>query len=343
MLNKISTTVSSFTVGAVLALAGCGGGGGDSSTASGTSPSAGALVITTANADDVASEVMTASNDTIGVGDAGSSVVTGVVVSNPNDGTDVLSIARTQVEWLQQIQPQLLSSQMAGVITTNTMNCTPSGTADVQWDDADSDGILSGGDSFSVDFNNCVIEGATYNGTFSMTINSLTGDPSAVAPWSLGATFSFNQMSFVEGSESGSINGDFTFSISSSNGIQLAVAVTADSLTAVYNGDQATLSSLNIQYTEQSAGGSFSMTMSGTLQSDALNGTVSFQTIQAFTGTDIVNNWPTSGKLEITGADNASVLLIALGGDYVELQVDEDGDAILEATVSTTWTQLASL
>lgn len=342
MPNKTATAVSSFTLCAILALAGCGGGGGDSATASGSS-SAGALVITPANADDVSSEVMTASNDTIGVGDAGSSVVTGVVVSNPDDGADVLNIARTQIEWLRQLQPQLFSSQMTGVVTTNTVSCTPSGTADVEWNDADNDGSFSGGDSLSVYFNNCVIEGATYNGTFNTTINSLTGDPSIVAPWSLGATLSFNQMSFVEGGESGSINGDFTFSINSSNGIQLAVSVTVDSLTATYNGDQTTLSSLNIQYTEQSAGGSFSLTMSGTLQSDALNGIVSFGTIQAFTGTDIVNSWPTSGRLEITGADNASVLLIALGGDYVELQVDEDGDAILEATVSTTWTELASL
>ena len=58
-------------------------------------------------------------------------------------------------------------------------------------------------------------------------------------------------------------------------------------------------------------------------------------------GTDTNN--ATAGIMEITGADSSKETLTVLNSVDVQLEIDENGDDIVDETILTTWDELFTL
>jgi hypothetical protein len=202
----------------------------------------------------------------------------------------------------------------------------------------------STGDSLSVTFNDCHsnADNATLNGGFSITGLTLTGDPSVLgSPWAISATLSYSGMNAVSSLETVSFNGSVNFSLSS-NGVTEMGSMAGNSMTVANATESITLSNFSYGYSVDTSTLAYTLDASGTLSSSKHGGSVTFATPVSFQGVDIASSWPTSGTFKITGANNTSVTLTAMGGDSVRLEVDSTGDGIADTTIDTTWTILTS-
>ena len=336
-MNKKTLTLAAG-LGALLA--GCGGGGGGSG--GGTAVPSGAVTLTSDNAQQAAGDAADANEGAVGGGGAGTTLFTGVVTQDSGGGTSVAELIRAQVLRLDRLSGQVALPLATGAVTTVNDTCSGGGSFSATWDDADNDGEFSSGDSFTVTFSGCVEDGATLDGGMSLTGFTLTGDPSVVAPWSLGADVGFDNLSISEGGTSASIDGDVSLTADTPDGVAISSRLSGSSLTLAIAGKSLTLSSFTFDYTEDLNTLAFSLSVSGTLQSTALNGSVTLSTPTLFTGIDI-NTFPTAGTLQIDGASNSRVSLTATGGDSVQLDIDNEGDGIIDDTQFTTWTALEAL
>lgn len=320
-------------------LAACGGGGGGGGTTPGTiSTSFAALALTSSNAADVSGEVASAGSDTVGAGDVATDIITGVVVDT--DGRPSLAeVSRWSLEAAYGLRDRLAAS-VTGVVVDEVINCT-SGSISVSWNDADNNNELSSGDSFTIAFNSCVEMGVTISGSLAFTGFTFSGDPDLIAAWSMGATFAYTALTISDGVESLRIDGDMAFAIVTPDGINFDVDISGTGLAYRAGGYTTTLRNFVFSYAENSDT-TFSLEYAGILDMGSLSGRVSFNTIVPFTGTDILGSWPTAGELLITGANNSSITLEALGGDSVQLSIDANGDGGVDQTIPTTWTALSA-
>lgn len=336
MNKKVLTMAVGF--GAILA--GCGGGGGGSGA--GTAVPSAAVTLTSSNASQAAGDATDASTESVGAGGAGTVLFTGVVTQNGGGGTSVADLIRAQVLRLDSLSGQVAPPLATGAVTTVNDACSSGGSFSATWDDADNDGEFSSGDSFTVTFSGCVEDGTTLNGGMSLTGFTLTGDPSVVAPWSLGADVGFDNVSVSEGGASASINGDVGLTAQSSDGIDVSSRLSGSSLSLAIAGKTLTLSSFAFIYNEDLNTLAFSLDMDATLQSSTLNGNMTLTTPTPLTGIDL-STFPDAGILQINGANNSRVTLTATGGDTVRLDIDSNGDGVIDETQSTTWTALEAL
>ncbi|HSG99720.1 MAG TPA: hypothetical protein VLB27_06705, partial [candidate division Zixibacteria bacterium] len=312
----------------VCGLAACGGGGGGDSTPGTITTVFPALALTSSNAEEVAGDVATVGSDTVGAGDIGTGIITGVVIDAA--GRPALSeIARWSLETVHGLRDQLIAN-VTGVVINEVVNCD-SGTISVTWDDADNDSEFSSGDTFSMTFNTCALMGVTINGALAMTGFTITGNPSTDIAWSMGATFTYTALTMSDGVDSVRIDGGMGFSIATLDSDDFEVEISGSSLAYREGIYTTTLRNYSFSYTEEVSSGLFSLGYAGIIDIGSLTGRVSFTTTTPFTGSDILANWPTAGELLISG-DNSTVTLTALGGDSVRLSIDSNGDGGTDQT-----------
>lgn len=329
----------------VASLSACGGGsgGGSPGTPGGTTSTVQPqLAISSGNAEVATGEVVDTGSTAIGGGSIGSDAVTGVQL-NVGQGSGLNQIARWSIEQIRSHRGQLLAAVSAVVVNT-TENCTGGGSVALSWNDADDNNDLSTGDSFSLSFNNCVEDGMRLSsGTIGLSNLVLNGDPSVMGPWSLSASLSFASVQISEGGQTARINGDMSIAAQTTDGVTVSSTVSGTTLSISENSVVKSLRNFNFSYQENQNTLAFSLNYSGTLDIGRLSGRVSFQTSTPFTGTDIINSWPTDGVLVMTGANNATITLTAQGGDAVRLDLDTNGDSAVDQTINTTWTALATI
>ena len=78
----------------------------------------------------------------------------------------------------------------------------------------------------------------------------------------------------------------------------------------------------------------------GYLMSSAFSGEVRYQTLEPF-GLDAAGV-ATAGQIRITGADNATISITILGEQNAQLDIDTDGDGVVDEVVMVSWTELNS-
>jgi hypothetical protein len=325
----------------VCGLAACGGGGGGGDATPGTGATVfPALALTPANAEAASGGVVTAGSETIGAGDVGSFIITGAVVDT-GDRPALAELARWSLDTLYGSRDQLVAS-LSGVVVNETVACT-SGSISLSWNDADDDGEFSSGDSFSITFNNCVEMDATFNGSLTMSGFTISGDPNVDIAWSMAATFTFTALTINDGGDSARVDGGMSFSIATLDSDDFEVELSGNSLAYREGTHTTTLRNFIFNYMEEISSGLYSLEYSGTVDIGSLSGRVSFETTTPFTGSDILDSWPSAGTLLITGANASTVTLEALGGDNVRLSIDSNGDSIVDEVIDTTWTELAAI
>ena len=332
-----------FSAMLVCAVAACGGGGGGSGTPTpgGTTTTAySALALTAGNAEVVSAEVVGAGSDTVGVGSITASVITGVVVE-AGDRPALAEVARWSLETLDDLRDRMIPAAV-GVVVNDVVACT-SGSVSVSWDDADNDSEFSSGDGFTMTFNNCVELGVITNGSLAISSFSITGDPDVDIAWDMAAVFTFTALTLDDGVDSARVDGAMNFSVATLDSDDFTGAINGTSLAYRAGGYTNTLRSFSYSFTEELSSGLYSLNYDGTLDMGSLTGRVTFATTTPFTGSNLVEDWPTAGTLLITGASASTVTLDALGGDTIRLSVDANGDGGVDQTINTTWTALAAL
>ncbi len=337
-----------IAVGSALLLTACGGGGsGTTGSTSGPPPSDSttvtAVAINSANSKDVSAQVYYASQGLNNQVVTTPSLVTAVDTSG--NSNSLLDTALRQIYFALEHQP---ASMAVGVTTTETVPCSGGGNATITANVADTSTVISG-DRLAVNFGNCV-EGMTkIDGTMDMLFNSITGTPSATSVWSAALGLTFSNFTVTESftGVSNTATGDLalTYNQSSLNnasfsgsGNSLRMRILAGTSTTDY-----TLSAYNYSgsvtppnlYTYRA-----NFTLSGNFPR---LGSTSYV---VHTTTDFKQQrgaYPSQGVMTVTASDNSSLKFTVVDPTFVQLGLDKNGDATVDTTISTTWSELNAL
>ncbi|MFQ5468685.1 MAG: hypothetical protein ACE5EH_00115 [Gammaproteobacteria bacterium] len=323
----------------VAVISGCGGGGFSDNTSGSTGV---APTITAANAATVAGTAVAAMDVTISSSDFGANTVS-VLKTNRTETKFNLSgfskellITLNNSGWQNHV---ISSTVFASAVTLNGLPCDISGTIDMDWNDADNNLVFSANDTFTITFNNCVDATSTANGTASLTGFNLTGDPSLPGTiWSMTSTFTFTNLQITEAGETISTNGSMRFNSASTNGALETATITTSSLTITDGSETVILDNLTIDTTLDTNTLATTLTFNGVVDS-SIDGRVTVTTITTLQGLD-TDDYPGTGAIKVSGANNTSVTLTAVDNTNVRLAVDADGDGITDSTINTTWTAL---
>jgi len=219
-------------------------------------------------------------------------------------------------------------------IPPETTPCTGGGTVTASGNIA-TQGALSANDTIVFDFASCVEGDATVTGQFSMRVTTFSGDLASGA-FTLGVSVTPSSFQVTVGGDTGTISGSVAISISASAGGTLTVTVTSSSFAVSEGGATHTLTQYSS--TRTLSAGSFTLDVNGSLTSTDFSGSVTFSTTTLLQGTD--GAFALVGQVVITGADGATIKVTALDGTFVRIEVDTNGDGVVDATIDTTWSDL---
>lgn len=361
-------------IGTSLLIAGCEGGGSSSSSTDTTLTYDGpttAVVIDDTNADFVAAYA--AEQATSGdLGDMGGGLVTtGIAVEAPtttNKGIHHLSeLAKEQAQKALDAASQSASNLnlLAGVSDSQTYACSGGGTytisATVAYVNQYDEWVPTPGDIISMSYSNCREVDSYYNidttinGSMSLTLGALETDPyDSTILLSFSATMSFNNLKAVDNNTSNYswVNGAMTVSMSGDGyTTDLVVSLTGDSLVAEqkYGGsvEQFALTTFSFVDTVEAATGNISFDHDFTIASTDIGGSITVVTVEPFVLVDnggYYDDYPSSGVLIATGANDAKVQLTALNSTQVYVEYDllpaGSPDGIYEANATLLWTEI---
>lgn len=318
---------------AFAALASCGGGGGGGGGPSGPPPGT-PVALTAANAQSVTDDVLNTSLSFISVGgssSAGAGVVplsaqfktrprTHLLFGALREHVGVLSGSPAQTGPFVPAAPQPpVNCDMAPNGTTGTITTDPETT------------------STTVTFSNCFSGGETINGT--VAVSNLASPSAGTVTGHVSHNLTFVQTGFPTLTSSGE------FDISHvTAGTVVTDTLTNGTITLQLDGDAANISGFNIASTVDTSSGALTDSVSGTIGSTLIGGTVTVATPTAFQ-TAPTAQFPNTGQLIITGAANSKVRFTVLGdeslvGNEVRIEVDPEGDGTFQAPVEMTWAAL---
>ncbi len=190
-------------------------------------------------------------------------------------------------------------------------------------------------------FDNCVdnMDGTTSNGSISATMvsGSLTAGCDETATCSdFSLAMSFNDLQITEMGETGLIDGGFNLAYAS--------ATTTNTMSGndiyIYSstGQGAHMSNFNI--VSAMSGSTETVTVSSTLASTRMNGSVQVQTTTPFVTANVdTDNYPSSGVMVITGA-NSTLTVTVLDATRAQLDLDADNNGTVDQTTTVLWTDI---
>lgn len=320
---------SSVLLSATALVVACGGGGGGGSGVSASAP----VAVTSANATEVASTSVNASDGLTGSTEGVLGIVPAAVGATPS--TDV-NIVETLLEQIKLAPQRDTSAVSPAAVQTQNQNCD-SGTLSVSFNDADNDLSLSTGDSVSLSASHCSFAGVTLNGGISLGNVVVTGDEFS-PPYSLQFSLQTSAFSVSAGAETVAMSGGGTIAESTNDAVSYTSTFSGNGISITAAGENLTLTDYAITETENRATGAYSYAINATISSSGLGGSVRVTTDVAFAGVDPSD--PDSGQLTCVGSNNSSVVLTVIDSMTVQLAVDQDGDAIVDDTYMVSWDTL---
>jgi hypothetical protein len=336
--------VSSFLAAGTLALlSACGGSGDDNNSTASVSSTP--VAITTANQTAVSRATV-----------AGGLSIAQAQVANASGRASVLSVApgatTLGVSTIDLAARRALTSYLARhpggaaattahaeAIQSQTVNCDVSGSETDSFNDRDNDNTTSVGDSATLTFAQCRDStGYAINGSVTLTISAING--SLVT-----ASTVFQNVTVTAGAISYSLNGSVTLAESDVN------AVTDDSLTigsrgltvgvasSAYNDAITYSSGMTIDIQEPDSASQTQLTLNGSFFATSIGGLVTISTptpiVQLST-----DEYPSSGVVRIVGANGSTLVLTVENNTTVQLQLDLQGDTVIDSTTTKTWNEL---
>jgi hypothetical protein len=219
--------------------------------------------------------------------------------------------------------------------------CIPSGTVTLSGDVADPLTITTG-DTFRAVYELCDEGfGEVVDGTIDLSVREFTGDILLTGLYMLSMDALVTNLQVVTGTDTITNNGDATVSLDTMQAPFISASVSGTSMTVDSNTSAETLSNFS---SRQTVDGNepevpFTLSGSGTLDSTQLAGIVHYSTPSMFSGEGL--DYPSAGVLLVQG-ENSSARLTAVDNVNVTIEIDSNGDGVVDATIDTTWAALAS-
>jgi len=253
---------------------------------------------------------------------------------------DILDIIGLPV--IASAPPVLAQSAVIMDVSTNVIACD-TGEASVTWDDADNNLVISTGDTFDVEFDECFLADieATLFGSMSLTDLVVTGDPfSQSAPWGLASTIGFHGLGVFYSEGFAAFNGDLDLDLTSEDNVVVDLSVGTASLslsiTVSFSLDKI-LSDYVLTETLDMNALTQVVNASGNFASESLEGAVNFETLENFV--IMADDNPSAGQLFISD-NSSSVLVTVLDNINVQLEIDVDLDGTIDRTIVVAWIEL---
>ncbi|MDH5619036.1 MAG: hypothetical protein OEZ11_10375 [Gammaproteobacteria bacterium] len=309
-------------------IAACGSG----SDRLGNRPSTTTFAITPANAATatrVAWEAALASAD---FGNVGSGMV--ISTSSPGDFSKpglATSLAGKLINPVQMdpLGPVVRSCFVRGIVTTT------GDVADVTL------ATLSTGDTFRDVYEFCDDGfGEVIDGTVDVAVREFTGDLDT-GLYMLSLDVVLTDLQVATGTDTVVSNGDTTVTLDSMQSPFLRAGASGTSMTVDSNASSETLSDFTTSQTIDAGVQTlpFTLAAAGTLDSTQLAGVVRYSTPVTFAGEGF--DFPSSGTFLVMG-ENSSARLTAVDNINVMIEIDGNGDGVVDATINTTWAALAA-
>ena len=221
-----------------------------------------------------------------------------------------------------------------------TMDCD-SGTATVRVDDAAPLEQLSPGDTGSITYGACVLQGTTLGGAVAFQV--IQNDTFPVTPFRIEIAYTIDNLSAADSESSETIGGSFNMIATNSAQGVFETAVTGGPLTLDEQlGGQSTrvtLSGFNASTTRN--GDTYRVDVHNatlSVASAGLNGSMTFETTEPLVGTG--DNPPSGGEIHVAG-EASNLWIRALNSTQAQVLVDTNGDGTPDGDpIPTTWDAL---
>lgn len=301
------------------ALAGCGGGGGSTPTVGRTTPLA---VI---------------SNDN-GLAIAGEAART-LLLAGASDPFELLgaAFAPGDTGTLATTSGTSLCGDGSGAQGQATLSVTDNEPVDQ----------LSVGDQVSFLFQSCFADPITLNGRIAASVSSIDqGTPFVTAPWQFGGNVSYQGFSIDASSPAVNvtINGEAQVSVQSTDNVAVSSVINLQGISVSVNGDNRVQNDLRISLDVSANNLNSTINVTGRLSLNAegdAGGPLNVTTLSPLQSAD---DFPTSGRIRITGRNSSSVTLEAIGNGNVSIEIDADGNNVPDQPAETrSWLNLLSL
>ncbi len=232
--------------------------------------------------------------------------------------------------------PELMAASSA------LLDCAVTGAVDV--DVTVSDPLQpSEGDVYALMFMACDDgTGAVIDGGMIMTITDLSGDLES-DQFLLGVRMELSAFRVTEGGETTGADGTVSVLIDTRTPPITTITVSTSGLATTSDGTAEAVTDLTVTISEDESvfPTAVSVETSFTLSSPTIGGDVIVSTSLSLQSSG--EEYPYVGELRITGAGNSAIVLIALDGNRVRLEIDIDGDGAFDGDAEMTWDELLGL
>jgi len=316
-------------VGVSVLASGCGGGGGGGDSSAPVTYAE----ITSDNAQLIASEVVstTVSLESVGGGD---------VLGNSAADVSGDTVARAAVAGMKKRLYQGPEPMPAAItVPPQTDDCLMDGDVTSSGTVASTE-TLTSGDQMRLDFNDCDDgDGVVLDGRIDLHVRAFEGDVFDL--FMLDVDTTVTNFSATASGETVVVGDGEARVVMDTMSYPLSTGSMSGSLiTLRWDGATRTLRSYSTEFTsdESAIPASFTQDHRGTLSSTLFEGRVDYDTTSILQGAG--DGPPVSGELLITGKDGATILLTVLDAANLRLDLDLDGDAVVDETQNATWDSL---
>ena len=249
--------------------------------------------------------------------------------------------------------PQTRTNSLLGEIVqkiplgTDVYDCLELGSVSVSIDVVDPAVLLAGalsvGDNFLVDYDNCDDgAGEVIDGTIDLTVSAFEGDIIFSGLYDLSMTMIISTLQVTTLTEVLSTSGNATARLNLLQPLYAEATVSGSSITMDYNSMSDTLIDFSSMQTVDASAldQPYTLVTQGTLSTTRLAGPVDYSTPVMFAG--LGANYPYTGEFLVVG-ENSSLRLVADNDVDVHIDIDSDGDTVVDETIVTTWAELTSM
>lgn len=324
---RLAAALALATAGILTAfVTGCGGGGGGGGD-DGTGDTGPTLAITTDNGEAVSTTVVTGVLAMFEVSEGAGGPIVG-----PTAGT---------VSVLQKTGG--MPGRVFQVPVQGTEPCDVSGTVSLSGNLADPT-TLTEGDTITAVFDGCDDgDGFLIDGRLAMTVAAVEGDIFFDDVFLLTMDMVLTDLTVTAEGESVSADGDLVYTLDALDFPAIAIALSGDSLSVTEAGR--TISFRNFDQTLEVNPGmvptSFIARANGRLRSSALGGSVDYETVAPIRASG-EDNPPYTGEVLVSGANSSQVRIVVVSVETVRLEIDVQGDGVVDEYIDTTWAALSS-
>lgn len=225
--------------------------------------------------------------------------------------------------------------------TSGLVDCAVSGTVDIDLS-VSNPLTLSAGDVFGFTFTSCNQgTGTVASGGVTVTITGLDGD-FTTGEFLLGMSLEVTALSITENGGTTSATGTIGVEIDTTMPPLRTITVSIGALATTSDGMTDVITNMTVTITEDESMSPTGITVqtSFTVSSPRIGGDVVVSTLVALQSSG--SEYPVIGELQIMAAGNSVIVLIAVGGDNVRLNIDINGDGVMDDFIDTTWDEIVA-